>query len=383
MIKSKYIPEYLFVIYFWGFVFIKPILQNYPQNSTTILLLFSIIIAITFIIYALYNNDLGIRKSAALISIMFIIFMIDATVRNNPTSFEYLSNFAYRALLPVFILSKVRDTQVLLRAFVYMSILAFILFGADPLRGYPIFGEYMNYGFMLALPAFLGIFLGFHYFKIKWMITLEVIALIAIVIFSNRSILMNALLFIILYYHKYGSRLIKTQLVTISALFAFSILFGNVFNSVLYDVLILLADKGYSSYSLSKMLMFQDGIQLFATESARIQIWNEAYALIKQSPVFGYGMGMFKSQYGYYSHNIILDLFLYYGIVGFVSIVTMIIISSRKILLASGENYALGIMFFALWFPKLMFSSYFIMDFGFWCFLAYGFMPITLHRCKI
>jgi len=272
-------------------------------------------------------------------------------------------------------LSKIKNIEKLIYYYVFFSLLAFILLGGDPIHGFRIFSDYMDYGFNLGLPVFIGLFLGYKYFKFKWMIFFLILNFLSILIYSNKSSLLTVIVFVFIYYlfiDPISKKRIVKLIIPISIILL--LIYINIKSIALfiYDVFVVkLNVNSYSLITIKNYFLTKSDRVLF---SGRIEIWNKAKVMISENLLFGHGIGSFQDRYGFYSHNIILDLLLFFGIVGFVTFLILIFYSLYKILKYNGLVRLLGGFLFSLWFPKLFFSTYFIADVGFWCFLSFPFI---------
>ena len=365
--EVKLSQELLVVLYIWGFTFLKPLLQNNLAFSTVILFFYSFFIIILSIIKI---KKIKI-KSLKLVFIVFIIFVLDALFRFNEYTLQYFYEFIIYAIIPIYLISQIKDPKLFLKIFAYISVLAVILFGADPLNDYEIFQDYMPYGFELALPAFLGVHLGRRFLKIRWMLLFEIITLVLIYLFASRSPILGVILFLFLTEYFTQKSGVKSKLklslflvVVIIAVVNFEIIIDN---SLQY-----LSQFGIYSTNLERLSIYLDSQNNDKLFSGRIDIWGNAFEMFIKNPFIGAGTGAFQANYGFYSHNIILDVLLQYGFIGFVLFFTAITKSFINIIKSQLYIKLLGLLFFSLWFPKLFFSLYFYKEIGFWLFLAYG-----------
>ncbi|MBP2657832.1 MAG: O-Antigen ligase [Firmicutes bacterium] len=373
LVKSVDVPAVVLAVYYWGFILLRPILQIAKSNSTLILLGFVLVLLSIFSLNIFIKRRLQLNEALLMIFSFAILFILDVLLRNNECSYKYIYQFTYSGLIPVIFLSQVENSKKLLYYFSILSSVAFIIYAYDPIENYVLFGNYMDFGFNLAMPAFLGLFIGFHYFGIRWMFLLEVLCFIEILVFANRSALLSIMVFVVFYVlgQKQLTRNLWVLILISSCIGGF--LYNNAISIIdmLYEFV---HDLGYSSYALSAMHSYftmQDIETLF---SGRFYIWEMANAMIYEEPLFGQGMGSFEAKTGLYSHNIVLDIMLFYGIIGLIIFCAIISKSGWCLLKSESSTKVLGTLFCCLWFPKLLFSAYFYEDIGFWCFLVFGFI---------
>jgi len=374
-------PELLFVTYYWGFMLLRPLLDAYKTHSTLILFIYVLCLLVFFIVGMILRKEHSIGQSVLLLMVLFLFFLGDIVLRHNSFSFEYVYRFVYSGILPVLFLSKVRNGDLLLKYFTWFSLIIFLLYGADPLTGYKVFSDYMDYGFNLAMPAFFGLFLGYHYFKMRWMLIFEILCFLSILIFANRSALLGVLFFTAFYFLFMSAdrkRIFIRWILPITiAVIIISFNIDSILKFIYNEVLIKL---GYNSYALSKFTSSLTKLDLHVLFSGRMEIWTKALNMIRESPLIGHGLGSFQARYGFYSHNIILDILIFYGLLGFLIFGFLILASLYKIWRSKTSVKLIGFLFLSLWFPKLFFSAYFMEDFGFWCFIAFSFFSLEQHN---
>lgn len=375
------IPELIFVIYFWGFVLLRQLSLMY---GPIVLITFSLLLMCFFVFCMLTTNDMKWDRS--ILNIVFLysgLFIADAALRNNAYSFNYLYQYMYSGLVPIIFLSKVRNAKKLLYYYSCFSVVAFFLYMRAPFNGYDPFSDYMDFGLNFALPAFLGLFLFYHYFKVKWMIVLEVCCFLLLIFFANRSASLTAIFFMFFYFlllaTPRNAKSIKHRwLLSIGTLSAIVYANLDIVMEYLYNIMI---EIGYNVrlISMSYQYLYFDG-DAASLLAHRLGDWESAIKMIGQSPVIGHGVGAFQaSTFGTYAHNIFLDILLSYGLVGFLTFCIILYYSIRQILKLTGAAKVLGLVFFSLWFPVLLFSITFFQSMGFWCFLAFPYIAKRLR----
>ena len=88
--KQNNLAEILFVIYFWGFTILRPIVQIYSERSTTILFLFAIIIIAPLVLYKILTRSIIFDFSLFTLFGIFFLFLLDVLVRPNSLSYLYV-----------------------------------------------------------------------------------------------------------------------------------------------------------------------------------------------------------------------------------------------------------------------------------------------------
>ncbi len=379
-VNLKYLitEELLFVLYFWGFVLLRPLLQIYPDRSTVILFIFALIIMIVSF-YKMLNSKTLARTYSIIFFVIFVL-LFDMLFRPNRLIITYIYEFLIYGAIPIHLLAQVKDSRLLLKLYALFSAVVFILYFSDPFIGYFIFGDYMTFGFNFALPAYYGLYLGRKVFNNKWYLIFEIVCLIEIIVFANRSAILGIIFLWLIYnfiYEKEKKEKIK-KFILLLILFIIMLSSINYLLNVALDVMRHFGLFSYSLYHLNLYFADKNWMKMF---SGRLGIWGQAVNMIRDSNILiGAGTGAFQSKHGFYSHNIILDLVSQYGIVGLLFALIKLIKSNYRVLKQDKYTMIIGFLFLSLWFPKLLFSSYFYKEIGFWCFLAIGSLKIQRNN---
>jgi len=365
--KERVSNEFLFVIYFWGFTLLKPLLIMFQSKSTLILFIFAAIILIISFMKVLCTNKI-ILKGYYLVLGIIILILFDLLTRPNSETIRYLYEFTIYGIIPIHLFSQLKNSEKLLVIYSKLSLIAFLIFFLDPLLDYRFLVDYMSFGFNFALPAYIGLFIGRKFLNYKWMLPFEIICLAELIIFANRSSLLSIIIFWVLIEVVYEKR--KTKTIILFIFFGIVMIF---IQDILSIAIKLLSERGLYSYSLRHFqiyLMESDWVGMF---SGRLDIWKLANEMIKEGILFGLGTGAFQARYKFYSHNLYFDLMTQYGLFGLFVFLTLILNSIIYVLRSKNYKLLLGLILLILWFPKLLLSNYFYRDIAFWCFLVLGF----------
>lgn len=366
--KQRRIDNYLFPIYYWGFTFLNPVVSRAGGFSTLILLAFALILFGLWFFGVLKKRTINVSVFVALGFLLLLVF--DMLLRGNSLSFSYLYRYIYAGFLVVLFVSVINDSRQMLKIFSILSVCAFVLFFYDPFIDYAIFGDYMGYGFNLAFPAFIGMGIGFAYFKKRILILPMLACLFMLLVYSNRSSFLAAIVFILLYLlliHR------KKRIFLGLLIFAILATFLLLEHIVLFTMNLLI-EMDINTYAINqfvKLLQHGDPATFF---SGRFNIWENAWNMFLAKPILGHGIGYFNSFYGSYPHNILLDMLVSLGIIGSLGMFFLICLFIYKLSKNKKANKYLGLVLLCLWFPKLIFSVSFVWDMGFWASIAYGFL---------
>lgn len=379
-VNLKYLitEELLFVLYFWGFVLLRPLLQIFPDRSTVILFMFALIIMIVSF-YKMLNSKILARTYSIIYFVIFVL-LFDMLFRPNGLIITYIYEFLIYGAISIHLLAQVKDSRLLIKLYALFSVVVFIMYFTDPFNGYFIFGDYMTFGFNFALPAYYGLYLGRKVFNNKWYLILEIICLVEIIVFANRSAILGVVFLWLIYNFIYekGKKEKIIKFISLLALFIILLTSMNYLLNVAVDVMRHFDLFSYSLYHLNLYIAENNWIGMF---SGRVEIWELAWNMIRDTNILiGAGTGAFQSKHGFYSHNIFFDLLSQYGIAGLLFALINIIKSNHRFLKQDKYTTIIGFLFLSLWFPKLLFSSYFYKDMGFWCFLAIGSLKIQRNN---
>ncbi len=375
--KKSYIShELLFWLYYWRLVILKPITTKYLQFSMIIVLVY---VAFLFLLSFMKSPPKysTISSYHILILSFFVIFFIEYALFNNHYAISYMYQLLMFGVFSAFFLLRVKNLDSFLKTYFWSSLILFIIYFTDPLVSFRYFDNYMVFGFQLALPTFLGLDIGRSYFEKKWVIIPEIICFIEVAIFANRSCIISIIVYFIikeLYLNKNDTKRIFRR---ISVLAAIGIISLN-YVSIVKSINIFLQKSGYNSYSFSQYLYYIENGEFSTSNNSvtggRANILKDAWEFFLESPIIGNGSGSFVERYGYYTHNIISDLLIQYGIIFALIFLLIVIKVSFKSFFPknSQKTRYFSIIILLMWFPKLLFSSELFQEIGIWCYLAAG-----------
>ncbi|MBO3395351.1 O-antigen ligase family protein [Clostridium perfringens] len=229
----------------------------------------------------------------------------------------------------------------------------------------------MNFGLIAMLPTFIGLHMYRNLFNINKFLCIELISFIELVIFANKGAIISAILFIaivkIINFKYIRYKLIKI----ISYIFIVLLILLNL-EKILIMLQSLAIKYGFSSYSLNTLLAYLE-IGNNISLNSRVELWENAYKMFCEKPILGNGVGSYQSNFGIYTHNIFLDVLVFYGFIGFFILFYFIFKSLKKINTSDIYFKYFGYITFTLWFPTLLLSSNFYVNYYFWIFIILGF----------
>ena len=109
-------------------------------------------------------------------------------------------------------------------------------------------------------------------------------------------------------------------------------------------------------------------------DEGRMGLWEKAIDSFKESPIIGHGLGSVWWEVGFYSHNFLADLLVETGIIGTITIMSVLIKCVLRIIRLSKSNTMA--MFLLIVFSGILVETAFS---GYWLsasklFLVYGFV---------
>lgn len=307
------VNQFLLAFYLSMFAITKFLSTRLEINSFYLLLVGSLMIVLISLGLNLHNPRIQRPPIVTLLAIGALI-LISFIAKHNGTLNSYAYNFAIFGAIPLYLMIWITKLDSFYKFFAILGVLNLILLGADPINGYSITGDYMAFGYIVALPSYIGIYLGRKYLKMKWLIIAEVAALLLIIIYANQGAALSALttvLFTNILVDKISLKKLLVFLLTGVA----ALVLSTYTKPILQWSIETTSRRGETvSYALTKSY---DALYGNAdTLSGREELWNKAIGMYNENPVFGYGIGAFQEKYGVYTHNIILEIGVSLGVVG-------------------------------------------------------------------
>lgn len=353
---SANLNEFCFVLNLFLFALLKPLISLIPQFSTLILLLTSIAV----LLLSIRNGRLYAKNMQIYIIIIGSIILwqiLYMVLSYNSMQGEILYNFIIYAVIPLFLLTSVKNFYIVLKYYCVMSVLVGILYMLDPFIGYRWSNDYMQFGFSAILPAFCGTVIWVYYFHKKKMYILMAFFLAELTLCANKSSLLCAMALLLIAFigFNYKKGIDWNRFFLLCCIF--SILF--IFKNVIIDIFILVANKlGFYSYSLITVKMMLSGSEGMVLDG-RLPIWANALKEFMESPVFGKGAGYLESISSStgYAHNVLLDILVSAGMLGAIIFISALIISIGKIMKCKNYDRKIFMLtLFVLWFVPMQFS---------------------------
>lgn len=380
--KNIISEELIFVLWFWEFALLRYFVMENKDKST--LILFSG--ALILLILSLFK---GVKVSNFFVFIMiFYMYGFFKYIFTNEIAYvrvleDFLYKFIINGILPVYFLTQIKNSKKVLKLLIFFSVIVFFIFFKDPFNGYILTGDYMGFGFLVALPVYFCLNIGRKYYNYNYLLPIEIITIILIFGFSNRSAILSFLVFNFLNFVFIEKKGYKKKIIEITIVIIISIIVIFLFKYIINFIFIKMEQQNLHIRVVETIHnYFYEKHALNTLSSGRIFIWDNAIKIVNKNIFFGSGLKFFESIYGYYSHNIVLDLLMQFGVFIFLGFTYLCIKSFFNIIHYNYYEKILGIMFFSLWFPKLLFSSSMYHDSGLWMFLAFGLSGLKKYKFK-
>jgi len=363
--------EFLFVLYIFLFLLIRPL--NYFIGYSQLVLIIScfFILFLSLLINTNKKKKIQSYIPVSIVILFLILFLIDILFRPNSFSFEHIYYYIIFGIIPVYLYIYVTNYKFVLKYYNKFSIFLFFVYVFDPFLDYNISGGYMNFGYLGMLPIFYGIHVGYKIFNKKYLLIFEIICLIELFLFANKVSFLAAILFIVLI-DFFTNKLKILKLFYYISLVLIGLLVWNNFVKIIEYLIKILNDYKIFSYSLNSYYYSISNESIEIMFSSRLEIWRLSWEMFLEKPIFGHGVGAFEDKYGFYTHNVFLDIAVFWGLPLLVVFILFIIKGFHSVFIAKGYHKVLGILFLVHWFPMLIFSRQFIESYGFWLFISFG-----------
>lgn len=323
---TKYLkPEFILALYLHVFYYTKFLGLYLPIPSTLMVGGASFGLALlAFLTVRTFQRETLLRWLVFLggVSLVFIGSMLLAP---NPFISQSFQNMIIYGIIPLFILSLVTDFQALLKGHLFFSFPTGLILMIEPFRDYYLTGNYMTFGFGIYMTSATGLAIGYKMTRNRLYLLLYLLELCFIGIWGNKgAFIAGSLLLVVLLYDRFNVWG-KIGLISGVSFFALNI------KPILLTMITWLISLGFSSYSLStfRMLLTEDNS---AVTSLRTDLWDVAIPFGWQH-YGGAGVGTFTQLTGIvYPHNVFLDFWVTFGILGLIAFMVFFTISLFKTL---------------------------------------------------
>mgnify|MGYP005780113663 CR=1 FL=1 len=311
-IKTRLISDELFFsIAFFLTAILKPITVMVSYSALLLLFVYLTLFAVVIIRNNFKLFLSGKNGVLAIILIVCILFAFDIIFRKNSTTLSLFNDFLRCGIIPFLFLLYVKDYNKLLYTWAIMAICVGVMYCTEPINGYHLTGNYMQFGYGEMLPAFLGALILIYFFKYKWIFILAVFFFIELCVFANKGAIVTASVSVIVII------LLSKRKVEPKIYFAIGVLalFVVIFNRNILELFYGIAKRlDFNSYSLNTISMMING-QSESILNLRFDIWKDVMELLEGHWVDGRGIGYYMSLRQTYPHNVFLDILLHSGVI--------------------------------------------------------------------
>lgn len=361
------LDEFLLAYYVFSFVLLRRIIPNYNQISTTVLFA-----NVSFVVIISILNNINQLKFTREEIIMYLAIMfyaiIDCHFRFNEFTYQIYIYMAIFAIVPIFLFLRVKNIDRFLNNYSIFAILVALLYIMDPMLEYKYCGDYMGFGYNVMLLAYIGVYIKTRTTKNILLKILVIVMIVETALYANKGAILSIIIFTLLYELLIRKNSIKNLFIILVSGILF---FGSGF--IIEQIHDIVLQNGIYSYSIETL--YQMANKTSSGLSGREGIWDSARNLMNENLMFGSGAGYYRTTNikKLYTHNIVYDVIIEYGIFIFA---ILLVITLKGIIKIKREknvnNRLLGIMFLTSWFPKLLVSSYLQAEIAFWLFLIWA-----------
>lgn len=380
--KKDTINSLLFLLQLFSGTILSFVSANFKEIALQVRIFALLFILVIFLLNNGFVYKVKIVNAIFLIISVYSIFFLDFIFRPNSVTLKYFYNFlVYGGNFCIIIYSQILNKSNLVKLYCFFTNLIFIAYCYEPFFDYPSLGNYMMFGFNIVLPAFIGAYIAKNYFKKRFFVILEIVTLIYLLIYTNRSSFLTAIGFIIMY-TIFIEKLRGKKLFSFIIFMAIGIIcILNALNIIDF-LLALMYKMNYNSHSLETLkYLFLGDTDLFLT--GRDVIWESASDFLRKKIIYGSGIASFSSYYGVYPHNFILEILCSFGIIGLFIFCILWIKSFKNILNSPKIEKIFGIVIFIQWIIPLFFSATLYESPYFWMFIYLGIANINLGKNTI
>ena len=357
--------EILLAYYIFSYVLLARVVPNYLAISTNVLLINVIMVLLISIIYNRKRLKLTIQE-IILYLIIILYAVIDYNFRFNEFTIQTYIYMIIFAIIPTFLFVRIEKIEKIFVVYGFFSVVIALLFVLDPFQEYKYSGDYMGFGYNVMMIAYIGLYILIRNRKSILLKILWIIVTIEIIFFANKGAIFSIVLFTLLYEILIKKNTLKNLLILVIG--CILLVSSNFIIDAIYKVAV---QNGIDSYSIKTL--YQMSNKTSSGLSGREEFWNEAISELDENILFGNGAGYYRTtNNGKYSHNLIFDILIEYGIIIFMILAIIILKGILKLKKVEGKDRLIGIIFLSMWFPKLFFSSYFQSELGFWLFIIWA-----------
>lgn len=312
------------------------------------------------------------KPNLLLLYVTILVFIISLIFHNNSVVNKYIIEYIIYALPLVIIFMFKYNYKRLSEFFYKYAIICSIIYLINIFIKSELLNDYMTIGYAGMFSV--AYIVSYSIVKKKY-VNFLIFLVIGIIIFvhgSRGSILI--LLSCIIMYLLFNINDYKKRIMLF--VFSFLIIF-NMNNIIDTCVDTLTSTFGNNLYSINQIVNMLEKSTANEMLDTRYYIYQNGIYEIKENTIFGLGIGGFEDKYGYFVHNIFLDVFTTFGMfLGTAYFIFLVIITQKVYRIAKNNRDILIFFIFCISISlKLLFSKVYIYD-------SYIWLMITLF-CNI
>ena len=332
---KKNLNEILLAYYIFSFVLLARIIPNYKEVSTIILTLN--VLAVILISIGINNKKTKFTVSELLLDAGIIcLFVIDSTFRNNEFTNQIYTYMIIFAIIPNHLFIQMKSNDNFLRYYSLFALLTALLYIMDPFQSYKYSGDYMGFGYNVMLISYIGVYIRAREKKSILCYVVLVIIIFEMAFFANKGAILSIIIFTAIYEMIIKKNTIKNIIIVV---ICGTLIMSSSF--IIERIYALAIDNGINSYSIKTLYEMQN--KTASGLSGREKIWQNAEEMINKNFFFGNGAGYYKANNSQklYTHNIVYDIMIEYGVIIFILMTVIIIKGSIKLIKENGKTILL------------------------------------------
>lgn len=346
--------------------------------------------AIQFIISGMFHVDINIAiieyillimsvfvnnaKLNSLINLLLIfgtitIFLLNMVFVPNLSVNAYFKEFIIYVIPLLIIFSFSLKYKLLTKTMFYYAMIGTMFSMILIITKNEVIYDYMTFGYHIILFVSFIILYSFYNKKRKIFIISIFIIPVVLIYTSRAAWLVLLCIGITVVILEIKSRKQKLVLLIIG-----TAIVSNGINILKWFINYILAELNINSYASKNILVMLNSVSLEDNLGDRYYLYKNSIEAINSHLLFGMGIGKFQDVYNIYPHNIILDIYVTFGIiVGTGIIVALVILGIKSFALTknSGIEIKVILVFISCNMIKLLFSKTFIYEQSFWLYIVF------------
>ena len=335
--------------------------------------------ALVFLVLLFTKFKIKNINNIIIMSIFIFLFLLSYIFVNTPIVDYYINEFCLLSipLLLIFLLDiDLKKFTKIFYVYNIINILLYLIYFLFNSNG--LVKDYMTFGYYSIFSISYIILYSFYNKHYKIMICALVITPLIIINGNRGIILVLGVLIFSMILTSTKMSIFKKLVIFISIM----VLLSNI-SSIAKAIL----DFSVSNFNISRTYSINNLYNMLEGEKAedvlgsRYDIYMQAIKEIKKHLFLGMGIAGFQSQYGYFPHNIFLDVYSTFGIIMGTIYILYIVFLGVKMYKISKLDIQVKIMFLFMLsnLMKLMLSKTFVYDAVIWLYISFGNLIITKY----